>query len=122
MPPFSFVPALKRTPLDALILMASPVAGLRALRAFRFTTSNDPKPKSWTFLFYFSESVMVSRSASRVSPPAFFDAPVPVWITEMRWSLSRVPAGAGARRIALLIEADAGAESGILGPVTLAAG
>ncbi|MGH2173909.1 hypothetical protein ACQ1Z4_14450, partial [Enterococcus faecalis] len=33
-----------------------------------------------------------------------------------------VPAGAGARRIVLLIEADAGVESGILGPVTLAAG
>ncbi|MDX5986094.1 beta-galactosidase GalA [Sphingomonas echinoides] len=34
---------------------------------------------------------------------------------------ARVPAGAGARRIVLVIEADAGGESGILGPVTLAA-
>ncbi len=84
MPPFSFVPALKRTPLDALILMASPVAGFRPLRAFRFTTSKDPKPMSRTFMFFFSESVTVSRSASRVSAAAFFDAPVPAWITEMR--------------------------------------
>lgn len=41
---FRVRPALKRTDLDALILMASPVRGFTPLRAARFATTKVPKP------------------------------------------------------------------------------
>ena len=41
---FRVRPALKRTDLDALIRMASPVRGFRPLRAARFATVKVPKP------------------------------------------------------------------------------
>ncbi len=41
---FRVRPALKRTDLDALILMASPVRGFRPLRAPRFETVKVPNP------------------------------------------------------------------------------
>ena len=84
MPPFSLEPALKRTPLDALILMDAPVAGLRPLRARRFTTSKLPKPTSWTFWFFFKDAEIVLSMVANVSVAAFFEEPVPDWITEIR--------------------------------------
>ena len=41
---FRVRPALKRTDLDALIFMASPVRGFTPLRAARFATVKVPKP------------------------------------------------------------------------------
>ncbi len=43
---FNVRPALKRTDFEALILMASPVRGLRPLRAARLETLKVPKPAS----------------------------------------------------------------------------
>ena len=68
--PFSLEPALKRTPLDALIRMDAPVAGLRPLRARRLTTSKLPKPTSWTFWFFFKDAEIVLRTAAKVSVAA----------------------------------------------------
>jgi hypothetical protein len=69
---------------DALIRMDAPVAGLRPLRARRFTTSKLPKPTSWTFPFFFKDEETVLSTAARVSVAAFFEEPVPDWITEIR--------------------------------------
>gem|GEM_PF-5610819 len=44
--PLRAAPGLKRTDLDALILIAAPVRGLRPVRAARLVTVNVPKPTS----------------------------------------------------------------------------
>ena len=86
---------------DALVLIASPVRGFLALRARSLTTLKEPKPISWTFLFFLSDTVMVPRIAARVSLAAFLVEPVPAWITSMRWSLLTTPAGVALRLIRL---------------------
>ena len=91
-------PALKRTVFDALIRMASPVRGLRPLRAGRLVTPNDPKPISWTFWFFFSDAVIVATRPSSVRLAAPLLQPAVSRITEMRWSLSLTPAGVGTGR------------------------
>ena len=77
-------PALKRTGLDALIFMASPVRGFTPLRAARFVTVKVPKPANCTRWFFFSEVVMVPRIAIIVSRAATAVQPVPDWITSIR--------------------------------------
>jgi hypothetical protein len=57
---FSFFPALNLMALDALILIASPVWGLRPLRAFRRIFENVPNPTRVTFpSFFFSSFAML---------------------------------------------------------------
>src|SRR5438105_1761459 len=71
----SALPHLKPTVFDALILIASPVCGLRPVRALRSRTENDPKPTSATFLSFLRPDSIPSRTtpsarsaAVRVSP------------------------------------------------------
>src|SRR5688572_17342298 len=55
---FSVAPAAKRGVFDAAILMTSPVAGLRPLRAARLVTEKVPKPVIPTVSPFFRRSVM----------------------------------------------------------------
>src|SRR5690606_17237328 len=56
----SVAPAEKRGVLEAAILIASPVAGLRPLRAARFATEKVPKPVMPTVSPFFKRSVTIS--------------------------------------------------------------
>src|SRR5688572_19541463 len=62
------VPALNFGVFLALILIASPVAGLRPIRAERFVTEKVPKPGSVTLSPFFSVLEIASRVASRALP------------------------------------------------------
>jgi hypothetical protein len=84
---------LNRTAFDAFTLMASPVRGLRPLRAARFVTPKVPKPISWTFWFFFSDAVMVATKLSNVLLAAALLQPADSEMTEIRCSLSLTPAG-----------------------------
>src|SRR5690349_9906944 len=57
---FRVAPAEKRGVFDAPILMTSPVAGLRHLRAARLVTEKVPKPVIPTVSPFFRRSVMIS--------------------------------------------------------------
>ncbi len=92
-PRFSVAPARKRTRLEALILIASPVAGLLPFRARRLRTSKVPNPANWTFLFFLSDSTTLSKTALSVRLAACPEQPVPAWITLARCRLSDMPAG-----------------------------
>src|SRR5258708_15498938 len=63
--------ALKRTVFPAAILIASPVCGLRPMRAARLETLNVPKPAIDISPSFFSPLVMVSKMASTASFAAF---------------------------------------------------
>ena len=63
---FNVAPALNAGALDALILRASPVAGLRPFLAARFLTSKVPKPTNATLSPFFRVVVMMSISAPMV--------------------------------------------------------
>src|SRR5690348_2882938 len=64
----SALPALNAGTLDALILMFSPVRGLRPVRAERLRTTNVPKPTSDTSSPFFSAFLMISVVASSARP------------------------------------------------------
>ena len=59
-------PALNAGALDALILMAAPVDGLRPFLAARLRTSNVPNPTKATLSPFFRVVVMMSISAPMV--------------------------------------------------------
>src|SRR5674476_826451 len=65
-------PALNAGALEALILRAAPVAGLRPLRAARFLTSKVPKPTRATLSPFFKVAVMMSISAPLVLSASTF--------------------------------------------------
>src|SRR5450756_2302575 len=60
----SIAPALNAGALDALILRAAPVAGLRPFLAARFLTSKVPNPTNATLSPFFRVEVMISISAA----------------------------------------------------------
>jgi hypothetical protein len=63
----SSLPALKRTVLLALIVMASPVAGLRPLREPRSATPKLPKAGTLADSPAFSASVIAENTASKAA-------------------------------------------------------
>src|SRR5581483_10450716 len=65
---FSALPALNAGTFDALILMFSPVRGLRPVRAERLRTTKVPKPTSDTSSPFFSALRMISVVASSARP------------------------------------------------------
>ena len=86
-------PTLKRTVFDAFTRIVPPVYGLRAWRAGSFATTKEPKPVKRTFLFFFSELVIVPSTPSMASLATTAVQPVVSRITEIKWFLSLVPAG-----------------------------
>ena len=70
---FRALPALKAGALEAVISTASPVRGLRAVRAARFTTSKLPKPTICTFSPAVRDSVTVSVKAARTFSASFLE-------------------------------------------------
>lgn len=62
--PDNSLPALKRATFLALILITSPVCGLRPLRAARLETEKVPKPTSVTLSPFFKVLVTASTKAS----------------------------------------------------------
>lgn len=70
--PLSVVEGLNRTVLDDLTLIASPVAGLRPLRAARVALVNVPRPLMRTFRPFFKLLVVVVRNVSKTRLMAAF--------------------------------------------------
>lgn len=66
-------PALKPGTFDALILIASPVLGLRPVRAARLRTENVPKPTKVTVSPFLRALVTASIAESSALPAAAFD-------------------------------------------------
>ena len=73
---FSAAPALNAGTLAALILIASPVLGLRPARAARLRTSKVPKPTRATLSPFFSVLVTISISAAMLRSASALELPV----------------------------------------------
>src|SRR5512140_1633060 len=69
------LPALNLGTLAALILIASPVWGLRPVRAFRLLTLNVPKPVNLSFSPFFKLLVTAPRNAATASSACPFPIP-----------------------------------------------
>jgi len=69
----SAFPALKPGTFEALILIASPVRGLRPVRAALLRTENVPNPTNVTVSPFLRALVTASIAASNALPAAAFD-------------------------------------------------
>ena len=69
----SAFPGLNPGAFEALILIISPVRGLRPLRARRARTENVPNPASLTVSPFFRAFVIASSNPSIAQPAAFLD-------------------------------------------------
>jgi hypothetical protein len=67
---FKVLPALNLITLDAAILMAAPVEGLRPLRAARFLWLKVPNPTKVTELPFVKDLQMFSRKEAKALPAA----------------------------------------------------
>ena len=65
--PLNSLPALKRATFFALILIASPVCGLRPVLAARLDTEKVPKPTKVTLSPFFKDLVTASIKASKAA-------------------------------------------------------
>src|SRR5690606_33823641 len=84
---FSALPALNAGFLEALILMVSPVRGLRPVRAPRLRTEKVPKPTRVTVSPFFRALVMAATIASTARPASALDSSAPSATASMNSAL-----------------------------------